>query len=253
MPWKKDANGKLVEQDGSPVYVYADGKEVPFDGDRAVGKINELTTEAANRRTEAKTATERLAAFGDLDPEKARKGIEALANLDAKKLIDAGKVDELFAERSASATKAWEEKLAAKDAEVKAEQARVHKLIVGNRFATSKVIPEKTVIPGSVAEKVFGDYFKVEGESAVGYINGKPIYSRTKPGELADFEEAIGIVIESLPEADRNQILRSAESSGGGATGSTAAPAGKKRSDMTVAEKSAYIEKHGSEAYLALQ
>lgn len=45
---------------------------------------------------------------------------------------------------------------------------------------------------------------------------GNPIYSRKNPGELADFDEALEIIISQYPHKD--SILRGSGASGAGAT-----------------------------------
>lgn len=46
MKLKLDENGYVVVQDGKPVYVHDDGKEVAFDAPQTVQKISTLNGEA---------------------------------------------------------------------------------------------------------------------------------------------------------------------------------------------------------------
>ena len=89
-------------------------------------------------------------------------------------------------------------------------------LMVKSKFATSPTIREKTIIPPDMAAEYFGKHFRVEGEGeevhVVGYLEGEKILSKEKPGYIAPFEEALGVVIDAYPM--KNQILRT---SGGGA------------------------------------
>src|SRR5690348_16625023 len=100
MQLKLDENGSVVLNEGKPVYVHADGKEIAFDAHAAVQKIGQLTTEAKTHR-EAKEAVE--AKFSkipsDFDFERATKALAIVQNLDDKKLVDAGEVDKLTAGR----------------------------------------------------------------------------------------------------------------------------------------------------------
>ncbi len=57
MKLKLDENGYVVVQDGKPVYVHDDGKEVAFDAPQTVQKISTLNGEAKQHR-EAKEAAE---------------------------------------------------------------------------------------------------------------------------------------------------------------------------------------------------
>lgn len=215
-----EANGVTYAEvrDGHPVYVHDDGKEIAFDAPHAVATIKRVSDE----RDTLRRGEERYKAFGDLDPEKARKALEIVRNLDDKKLLDAGKVDEIVKERLTEAAKVHAEQIAAEKKAREESDAKVRRLIVGNGFATSKFLAEQTLLPPSVAERAFGDYFRVEGDRAVGYIGDGKVYSRKRPGEVADFDEALQIVIEASP--DRDRILRGSSSNGSNATGSTAKP-----------------------------
>lgn len=76
MKLKLDENGNVVVQDGKPVYVYDDGKEVAFDALQATQKIAQLNSEAKAHR-EAKEAVEtKLKAFDGLDAQAARTALE---------------------------------------------------------------------------------------------------------------------------------------------------------------------------------
>ena len=50
MKLKLDENNNVVVKDGMPVYVHADGKEIPFDANKATVKIAELNGEAKQHR-----------------------------------------------------------------------------------------------------------------------------------------------------------------------------------------------------------
>ena len=54
MKLKLDENGHVVVENGMPVYVHEDGKEIPFDANKATVKIAELNGEAKQHR-EAKS------------------------------------------------------------------------------------------------------------------------------------------------------------------------------------------------------
>ena len=52
MKLKLDENGHVVVENGMPVYVHEDGKEIPFDATKATAKIAELknTVKPKSRR-----------------------------------------------------------------------------------------------------------------------------------------------------------------------------------------------------------
>ena len=93
-------------------------------------------------------------------------------------------------------------------------------MAVKSLFDGSNFLREKTVLPPDLAFSSFGQNFTVE-EAGDGYkisaaINGQPILSRAKPGELATPEEALEAIIEAYPLKDR--ILK-APGGGSGAQG----------------------------------
>ena len=71
-------------------------------------------------------------------------------------------------------------------------------------------------MPPDIAANYFSKNFSVEGEGnnarVIGYLGGERIFSKEKPGEVAEFEEALGVIIDAYPMKD--SIMRS---SGGGA------------------------------------
>jgi len=226
MKLKLDDAGNVVVNDGKPVYVHDDGKEIPFDASQAVTTISRLNGEAKSHREAKEAALERLKAFeGIEDPLAAIKAIETVKNLDQKKLVDAGEVEKIKSE----ATKAFEEKLQALDAKyapiVKERDDFQAKLIaekIGGAFARSKLIADKLAIPSDMVQARFGDAFKLEGDAIVAYDSaGNKIFSRVNPGNIAGFDEALDILIEAYPY--RDSILKGSGASGSGASGGAGA------------------------------
>jgi hypothetical protein len=211
-------------QDGKPVYVHDDGREVAFDAVGTVSTISRLNSEAKTNRERAEAAEKAAKAFeGITDAEAARKALATVANLDAKKLVDAGEVDKIRAE----AIKAVEDKYSP----VVAERDSLLKSLVdekvGGSFARSKMIADKLAIPADLVQARFGDAFKVEGSDVVAYDkSGNKLFSRSNPGEVAKFDEALEILIDQYPY--RDSILKSTGASGGGATGGSGGGSGSK-------------------------
>lgn len=219
---KLDDKGNVVVKDGMPVYVHDDGKELPFDAAGTLAKIEELNTESAKHRHEKKEALAQLKAFDGLDPALARKALELTANLDAKKLIDAGEVEKVKEsigkafEAQLRDTKASFEKQAKELTEnISQKDAQIFNLMVTNRFSSSKFVAEKLSIPADLAEARFGKAFKIEEGKVVALDSaGKPIYSRKTPGTIADFDEALEVLVSEYPNKDH--ILKGTGASGGG-------------------------------------
>jgi hypothetical protein len=221
MKLKLDEQGHVVVQDGKPVYVHDDGKEIPFDAPAALGKITALNGEAKGHRERAEAAEKIAKAFDGLDPEKARKGIELAENFEAKKMVDAGEVEKVKAE----VAKVYQSQLDDLSAAHKAIQQQLYDEKIGGSFARSKLIAEKLAIPADVVQARFGQAFKIEDGKVVAYdASGNKIYSRQRPGEIADFDEALDSIIEQYP--NRDSILKSSGASGSGAgpSGGTGKP-----------------------------
>lgn len=214
MKLKLDEQGHVVVVDGKPVYTHDDGKDIPFDAPQAMGKITALNGESKTHRERAEKAEATVKAFEGLEPEAARKAIDTVSKLDQKTLVDAGKVDEVRAE----ITKVYDGRLAdAKKATEKLE-AELRSEKIGGSFARSKLIAEKLAIPVDMVEARFGSAFKIEDGRVVAYgTDGNKLFSRVRPGESADFDEALELLIEQYP--NRDHILKSSGANGGGAQG----------------------------------
>lgn len=262
MKLKLDDAGNAVLKDGMPVYVYEDGKEVPFDAPAAMAKIGELNRENKGHRERAEKAEATVKVFEGLDPEAARKALETVKSLDDKKLIDAGKVDEIKAEVGNSwklkleeTEKAYQAKLEEKDGVIKDRDAQIYSLMVTGQFSRSQFISEKIAVPVGMMEATFGPSFKVEEGKVVAYQNGNKIYSRQKPGELAEFDEALEILVDAFPQ--KEQILKGTGNTGGGTPpggGGSVPPGGirTRKEFKSDADKAAWIGKHGLEAFKKL-
>lgn len=217
MKLKLTAEGHAVVQDGKPVYTHDDGKEVAFDAPGTVATISRLNAEAKSHRERAEAAEGQLKQFAGIeDAAQARKALELVANLDAKKLVDAGERDKAIT----AAVKAVEDKYAPIAKERDDLQGQLHAYMVGGAFSRSKFIAEKFATEGpagvEVAQALFGNRFKVEGGKVVAYdANGSKIYSKSRPGELADSEEAIQELVEAHPY--KAHLLKGSGANGGGA------------------------------------
>ena len=228
-PWV-DSQGAIavklkVDDAGAPVYageklvfVDKDGKDVALDIADMHGRMIVLSADAEKAfkaRDEAKAA---LKAYEGIDdPKAALKALATVKNLADKQLVDAGEVEKVKAE----AIKAIEEKYApvVKDNETLKSQLDHH--LIGGAFSGSKYIAEKFAAPGpagvEIARSLFGNRLKVEGGKVVGYdAQGNKLYSRARPGELADAEEAIEMMVDAYPH--KSHILKGNPASGGGAS-----------------------------------
>lgn len=200
-------------QDGKPVFVHDDGKEIPFDAPQAVATISSRNKEAQGHRERAEKAEESLKKFeGITDAEAAKKALETVSNLDAKKLVDAGKVEEI----KKAAIEAVEAKYAPIVEENKTLKGSLFSEKIGGSFARSKLIADKFLIPATMAQDTFGKHFTVEGDKIIAKdSSGNQVFSRKKPGEAADFDEALEIIVEGYPH--KASILKGVNANGDGA------------------------------------
>ncbi|NMZ77481.1 hypothetical protein HBO32_30760 [Pseudomonas nitroreducens] len=217
MKLKLDDQGHVVVQDGKPVYVHDDGKEVAFDAPGTVSTISRLNGEAKSHRERAEAAEQALKGFeGITDPAAALKALSTVKNLDDKRLVDAGEVEKVKAE----AIKAIEDRYAPMVKENETLKGQLNSHLIGGAFASSKFIAEKFAAEGpagvEIARALFGNSLKVEDGKVVGYdAQGNKLYSRARPGELASAEEAIELLVDSYPH--KNSILKGSGANGGGA------------------------------------
>jgi hypothetical protein len=219
MKLKVDADGHAVLQDGKPVYVKEDGSEVAFDVAGTVQTISRLNSEAKTHREAKEAAEAKAKAFeGIEDPKKALEALGIVANLDAKKLVDAGEIEKVKGEIS----KAYQAQLDAATTKATEYEKQLYAEKIGGAFARSPLIvgdKKKLAIPPDMVEARFGKAFSlVEGKIVATDANGNKLYSQANPGELANFDEALEMLVNQYPY--KEQILLGTGASGGGAGGS---------------------------------
>jgi hypothetical protein len=244
----------VLDDKGFPVYVHDDGKEIGFDAPAAMKKIGELNSEAKDHRLAAKEANDKLKQFeGIEDPAAAKKALQFAQTLEGKKVMD----DESIKRLVESAVKPLQEENSTLKQTIEGKDGHIYRLEVSNRFASSAFLKEKTIYGETpdMAEAYFGKHFKIENGKVIAQdAAGNQIYSKVKPGEPADFEEAISILVESHPKKDH--LLKAKGAAGSGAQGDRNKGdfgAVKSRADLkTDTEKSAFITQHGLDAFKQL-
>ena len=225
-----EVNGKTYAEvtDGRPVYVEDDGKEVAFDAPGTRATITRLNGEAKTHREAKEALEDKVKAFeGIEDPAAARKALETIKNIDDKKLVDAGKVEEIksavakgYQDQITSLTKAHADELGKVTGERDTVRNQFHSSMVAQAFASSKLIADKFTIPADLAQAKFGAQFKVEDGKIVAYDgNNQPVYSRASPGNPPSFDEALEIIVSAYPHKDH--ILKGAGGGSGAKPGSS--------------------------------
>lgn len=225
----------VLNEESKPMVVDENGKEFALDYNGLYSKIPSLNEEAKKHRLKAQEYEQKLKLFDGIEDleawkSQAQEALEKVQTLDQSQMVAAGEVEKLKAEMEKAFVgkhqKALEQFEKAKqdyEAKLSEKDGLLYKMAIRSEFAKSPTISEKTVLPPDIAEVYFGKHFKVEvhnGEPiVVGYLpSGDMVFSSERPGEPADFEEAIQAIISAYPLKDR--ILKGS-ASGSGSTGGT--------------------------------
>lgn len=212
--WKMAEDGKsiLVDADGNPIYIHADGTE----GAIKSTTIAERNAEAQRHRVRAETAEEKLKAFDGIDPEKAKAALETVKSITDGDLIKKGEAERIREE----IRKGFETQIADKDTTINGLNSKLSSTHLGLAFNGSKFIADKLAIPADIVRATFGGNFKVDPET--GKItaiasDGNPVMSKKNLGNPADFEEALEMIVENYPHKDA--IMKGTNAGGSGNNG----------------------------------
>jgi hypothetical protein len=225
MKLKMNDAGQVVVSDGKPVYVADDGREVAFDYAGTLATISRLNGEAKSHRERAEAAESRSKLFeGIEDADAARKALATVKNLGDQQLIAAGEVEKIKAE----AIKATEAQFKPYMTKAEKLEAELRSEKIGGSFARSKFIGEKLAIPPDMVEAAFGKHFALDNGRVVAKdANGNVLFSPSRPGNHADFDEAMEMLVGAYPH--RDSILKGTGASGSGATGGNGGAGGAKQ------------------------
>lgn len=228
-----------VDDSGKVIFVDTDlsdddpKKKTPIDVVNTYMSVPKLRSEAAGHRKAAEEAAQKLEAFKDIDPAKAVEALKVVQNLKDGDLVKANEVEALrksievtYADEKKNILEVHATQMKSKDEEIQSLSGTIRNLLISNQFRSSSYFSgaaPKCTIPAEIAETYFGKHFKVEN------VNGEPhcvaymtnamgveekIYSKSNPGSLATFDEAMEIIINKYPGKD--SILSSGKSGVGG-------------------------------------
>lgn len=245
---KFDDEGKVVtvEKDGVKMPVYFDpddstGSDIEVDVPSLFTKVTDVSAEAKKYRKDKAALKEKFKFFDEIEDinawvEESNQARETVKNFNDKQLVDAGKVDEIKKSMKEAHTEeingvhdSYKQTLQEKDNIIKNKDNTIYKLMVSSKFAQSKYFSGKdsvTLLPPEMGEAYFSRHFKVEDDGnddlrTTGYDNGgKQIYSKKNPGELADFDECMEVILNAYPKKD--SIIRSTGPGSGAGGGSGA-------------------------------
>jgi len=257
LSYKLTTDGSAIQmsEDGHPIVVDdTNDKEFPIKATELLSKIPALQLEAKTHREEKQALQkkveafgnhkpeeilERLAAFGDIDPEKAKEALVTVSNLgelDKEKNIEIEKVKagvaDGYKEKIRTIDAGYTQKITAFQDSLAQKDHVIRNLLIKGAFDRSEFIKEQTVLTPDIAYDSFGKYFRIEedgGDSGVKvfamYRNGDKIISKANPTEYASPEEAIELIINEYPQKDH--ILRT-NSGGSGASGNVSQSSSKR-------------------------
>lgn len=237
---KKGEDGAVVFTDDKPVYIDPEGKELQLDPPQMYQKIIDLGKEAKGHREKADAFSTTLKLFEGIEDlttwkDEADRSIDTVKNFNEKDWLKADKVDKLkadmklaYEDQEKKVKESFSQQLTAQGEVLSKKDAQIRVLMVSNKFATSPFFggpdPKTNLLP-EIAETYFGKHFKVEENDKTGslrltayYENGDPVYSRTNPGEIAEFDEALQSIIDVFPK--KQSLLRSGGSGSGAGGGS---------------------------------
>lgn len=208
--WKVDEQGHIVLKDGNPVYIDTAGREMTVGGDT----ISNANRDGKVQRERAEAAEAKLEAFKDIDPVVARKAIDTVGKLDAKKLLDAGEVDKLKDQIKAEFTN----QLGEKDKALGTLQTRIDGMLVDGVFANSQFVRDSIAVPPDMFQATFRDRFKIEDGKVTAYDKaGNRLMSKSRVGEYAEPDEALQLLVDAHPQ--KETILKADLGSGSGNQG----------------------------------
>lgn len=256
-----DGHAVLKEVDGGkklPVFEYEDGTQKEFDAGATLAGLNKkIKAEGEEKQRHFEKAEgykTQLEAFKDIDPEKAKEALEQVKNLSDKKILDAKGVDAikvearkemkiLAEERENDLKESHKKEREEFTTQIAGQNDLIRTLVIDNLFANSDYFSgekPKTIYPADDAAQIFGKHFSLKIEE--GKVNveakdskGKTIMSKIEHGEPAEFNEAIGLIIEKHPR--KAEIMRTGSGGGPPGSGGNLDSNGKNLSDMTPVEK----------------
>jgi len=242
MPWilKVDEESKApVLEDGKPVYIDPDGKELALDPPAMYQKIIDLGAESKGHRIKKEELSTQLELFTEVEDlpkwkKDADAALEQVANFKDKDWLKADKVEKLKSdmktaheENIAGIQKSFSLKEADFTEKIGKKDIQIRKLMIDNKFATHPLFsgknPKSNVLPAMAVDH-FGKQFKIEEAEKTGeltltgyHTNGDIVYSKEQPGEVADFNEAMLLIFDKHP--NRESMLPSGPPGSGGGGG----------------------------------
>ena len=244
MPWKaQEVDGKKVivaDTDGKPIWEDDSGTTMSIDWSRASNTIKNLMSESKQKRESNDQLTSKITELTtEIDTLKKDK------NKDKNKDTNTQALESQFNTKLDEIKNTFESQLKQKEQELS-------NLLIGNKFATSQFIKEKTILPSDLAQLKFGNNFKVENGQVIPIgQDGQRVMSVKNIGETASFDEALEMQVDKYQYKD--QVLKGSQHSGGDGNPSVKPIKNMFISDLkTAKDKLEFINKHGKEEFTNL-
>lgn len=175
-------------------------------------------------KEEARLAKEKLQKYQGIDPEAAKLALAKVQEIQDKQKIDAGKIDEVVAERVQNQVMAMktdlETRLSAAEQRANTAESQLSTVIVDNNVQIAAV--KANVLPEAMDDILFraSRVFKVEGGKAVPKNGDNIVYGKDgkTPMTMDEWMEEL--------KTKAPHLFKRAEGSGGGRPGSGAAGSG---------------------------
>lgn len=188
-----------------------EGNEAPKDEKpKPTDTEAKLLKEVMALKERERAAKEALKAFEGLDPEAARKALEAAKAAEIKALEDKGEYSRIIEQvraQSEEAVAAAKAEVAALQEQLEGVQKSVERANFTSAFANSTFLRENVVLSGPKVEALYGNYFDTVDGQIVGYDKPRGEEARTPlvdaTGAPLPFEAAIEKVLKADSEWER--------------------------------------------------
>lgn len=232
-------DGSVIVQDDKPVYLDKDNNQIPVDVPAMYNKIIELNKESKGNRLKAQELQKKFSFLDDIEDvqkwyAEAQKAMETVTNFNEKDWLKADKVESMKRQMKDAHTEeikglraSYDNELSQREESIQKKDGQIRQLLVSNNFANCPLFTgdnKPSTMTPDVAEAMFGRHYKVEevdGRSVVrGYFaNGDLVYSRTNPGEPAEFNDAMQQIFDAYPGKDNYIRSKGGGSGAGGGAG----------------------------------
>lgn len=220
-----EAAEKKAKEEADAAAAAAEGSDDP-ELKKLSEEKNELVREVMDKKAKLKTANDeaeatrkKLAEYGDVDPEKVKKLLDAESKAEKAKLEAAGEFDALkkmMREEHERTTKTLTERIAELEARDKTKDNTIDELTVGRSFADSTFIADDLIFSVQKSRQLYGDRFGIEDGVTVAFdkplgVEGRQVMVDANGAPLK-FDEAMKRIIEADP--DKETIVKTKKAPG---------------------------------------